>query len=77
MTRQNYKNQRFKEMYQDRLKRIKRGQEAPETEKEWAIWHKGVALRNAAKLKMLNNQAAINKPSTMSGKIVVVPPKPA
>jgi hypothetical protein len=74
--RKESKNQRFKEMYRDRLKRIKRGQEAPETVKEWAIWHKGNAMRNAAKLKVMHNHAAINKPSTMAGKIVVIPPKP-
>ena len=69
------KRQNFKEMYRDRLKRIKRGQEKPEIEKEWAIWHKGLAVRNTAKLKMLHDQAAINKPSTMVGKIVAIPPK--
>ena len=68
------KREHFRELYRDRIKRIKRGKEQPETPKEWAIWHKGLAARNAQKVKTLHDKAAINKPSTMAEKIVVIPP---
>jgi hypothetical protein len=73
--RKSAKSERFREMYRDRLKRIKHGQQAPETVKEWAIWHKGFTVRNAAQAKALHDRAAINKPNPLAGKIVVIPPE--
>ena len=59
----------------DRIREIKRGRIEPATKQEWAIFHAHVREQNLIKIKRLHDQAAISKPSSMVGKIVVVPPK--
>jgi hypothetical protein len=73
--RKSAKNERFKRIYRDRLERVKSGRENPKTAKEWAIWHRAVAANLTTQAKRLHDSAAINKPSPMNGKIVVIPPK--
>ena len=61
-------------MRRDRLRKIATGEKNPETPKEWAIWHKEAVAISAKRIKDLHDQSAINIPSTMAGKIVVIPP---
>ncbi len=70
---------RSKRQYRLTLKKkielIESGQREPNTTREWAIWWKFQNKLSAERITMLHNAAAINKLSTMAGKIVVVPPE--
>jgi hypothetical protein len=59
----------------DRIREIKRGRIKPETTQEWAIFHAYVREKNLIEIQRLHNQASINKPNALAGKIVCVPPK--
>ena len=59
----------------DRIRDIKRGLLEPSNSKEWAIYNEHILKQNADRIRNLHERAAINKPNTMAGKIVCVPPK--
>lgn len=55
-----------------RIRGVVAGQLEPNSSKEWAILHAAEKKQNTSKITILRANAAINKPSTMAGKIVVV-----
>lgn len=60
--------------HRERLQEIKRGHIKPNTQQEWAILYESERKRNEERLRILHKNAAINKPSFMAGKVVVVKP---
>ena len=59
----------------DKIRDIKRGRIEPSNAQEWAIYNEHLRMQNADRIRNLHDRAAINKPNTMAGKIVCVPPK--
>jgi hypothetical protein len=63
--------------HKERIQQVKAGNLEPKTAQECAIFWKAQRKRNEGRMQNLHKTAAINKPSTMTGKIVVVPPQHA